>query len=168
MKFKFFYKNLFLILAIDILLLVVSLYTAYLARFDFLIPQDYLFLFKKILPIVLFIKVICFYYFDLFRGMWRYTSLADLLNIIKASSVSTMFIMCYILLMYRFSGFSRSVFIIDWCFTIILIAGFRMSVRVYFVHFSEKKSLIFAIQKIWELLTRKPSNRSGKSAKSIH
>jgi len=158
MKFKFLYKNFFMVLCIDILLLAGSLYAAHLVRFDFLIPEDHFISFKKIIPIVLIIKLACFYYFDLYRGMWRYTSLADLLNIIKASIVGTLLIMCFILLIYRFTGFSRSIFIIDWCFTIILIAGFRMSVRVYFVHFSEKKSLIPAIKKIWELLNRKPSN----------
>ena len=89
MNFKFFYRNIFLVLGIDVFLLVGSLYAANLVRFDFMIPQEHFMSFKKIFPVVLFIKIVCFYYFDLFRGMWRYTSLADLLNIIKASSVSS-------------------------------------------------------------------------------
>jgi FlaA1/EpsC-like NDP-sugar epimerase len=36
-----------------------------------------------------------------------------------------------------------------------------MSVRVYFVHFSEKKSLVFTVNKIWEILTRKPTNKKN-------
>jgi FlaA1/EpsC-like NDP-sugar epimerase len=64
--------------------------------------------------------------------MWRYTGILDLLNVIKAASVSTLLITFFILLKYHFIGFSRSVFLIDWCFTILLIAGFQLVVRIYF------------------------------------
>ena len=158
MKTMFHNKNLIPILCIDMFLLASAFYLAHLVRFEFNIPASYLKLFLNIIPVVLVIKVACFYFFDLYRGMWRYTSLADLLNIIKASSISTLLILCFILLKYRFTGFSRSIFIIDWCFSIILIAGFRMSVRIYFVHFSDKKSLITTVQKFWELLTKKSAN----------
>ena len=158
MKLKLIYNNLLLVLGTDFLLLGGSLYAAYMVRFEFQIPPDHLTSFKNILLLVLALKFICFYYFDLYRGMWRYTSLADLLNIIKASTVSMLLITCYVLFRYRFTGFSRSVFVIDWCFSMILIAGFRMSVRIYFVHFSEKTTLISTLIKIWRLLNRKPVN----------
>jgi len=158
MKHKLIYKNLFWVLGIDILLIMGSLFAANLVRFDFQIPHTYLVSFLKLIPVVLFFKIVCFYFFDLYRGMWRYTSLADLLNVIKASSVSSLLIICFVLLRYRFVDFSRSIFLIDWCFIIILIAGFRISVRVYFVHFSEKLSLTSAIKKIWQILVRKPTD----------
>jgi len=89
------------------------------------------------LPFVLIIKIGCFYFFDLYRGMWRYTSIADLLNIIKASSISTLIIICLILFSRtRFVGFPRSVFIMDWCFTILLISGYRLCIRLYFERIS--------------------------------
>ncbi len=88
--------------------------------------------FYRILPFVLITKITCFYFFDLYRGMWRYTSIGDLLNIIKAASVSTLIITFFILIRYHFIGFSRSVFLIDWCLTILFIAGFRLVVRIYF------------------------------------
>jgi len=74
--------------------------------------------------------------------MWRYTSISDLLNIIKAVSLSTLVVVSFILFGTRFEGFSRSVFIIDWCFTILLISGFRLSVRYYFEHFNNDESVI--------------------------
>ena len=73
--------------------------------------------------------------------MWRYTSIADLLNIIKASSVSTLVIVCLILFSYsRFIGFPRSVFIMDWCFTVLLISGYRVCIRLYFERISNDKT----------------------------
>ena len=136
MKFRLFYKNFFVILGIDTLLLTCSLYIAYLVRFDFNIPHQNIISFFWILPFVLGIKIASFFYFDLYRGMWRYTSVADLLNVIKASTITTLLLISYILLRFRFVGFPRSVYLIDWCFTILFISGFRLAVRIFF----EKKS----------------------------
>jgi len=155
MKFISYNKNIALIICIDILLLMAAFYASHLVRFDFNIPESFLKSSINFFPIVLLAKLFFFYYFDLYRGMWRYTSLADLLNIIKAVSVSSLLIIFYIFLRYRFINFSRSIFIIDWCFTIILIAGFRMSIRIYFLYFSEKGSIGSALIKVWKLLRRK-------------
>jgi FlaA1/EpsC-like NDP-sugar epimerase len=137
MKIRILQRNFFIVVGLDILLIALSLYTAHLVRFDFNVPEQQLLLLKKILPFILVIKVICFYYFDLYRGMWRYTSISDLLNVIKAATVSTLLIILFILLKYRFIGFSRSVFLIDMCFTFIFILGTRLCIRLYYEHLSE-------------------------------
>ena len=155
MKIKHLHKNIVLVIAIDILLLVGAFYLSFLVRFEFQIPQLHFKSFANLLPVVVLVKITLFYYFDLYRGMWRYTSLSDLLNIIKATSVSNLLIMFYILIRYRFIGFSRSIFIIDWCFTMLLIAGFRMTVRIYFLYFSEKEALNSKLQNLWKILRRK-------------
>ena len=153
MNFKIIYKNFFIVLGIDLLLLTASLFLAYLIRFDFDLPQQHSVLLYKMLPFVLIFKIISFYFFDLYRGMWRYTSIADLLNIIKASFVSTLCIVCLILFSHtRFIGFPRSVFIMDWCFTILFISGYRLGIRVYFEHFSEDKTGLIPI---WKTFNRK-------------
>jgi FlaA1/EpsC-like NDP-sugar epimerase len=64
--------------------------------------------------------------------MWRFTSVSDLLTIFRASVASTLFVVSGFLLLNRFEGFSRSVFIIDWCLTFIFVAGVRLLVRIYF------------------------------------
>ena len=92
--------------------------------------------FLKILPVLLLIKITCFYFFDLYCSMWRYTSVEDLLNVIKACTVSSLLIITYILFSSRFIGVPCSVFIIDFGFTVLLIAGLRLSVRFYFEHFT--------------------------------
>jgi FlaA1/EpsC-like NDP-sugar epimerase len=127
-------KNTVITLAIDTLLLCAAYYLSHLIRFDFDIPQRFINSFYRTLPFIWVIKLSIFYLFDLYRGMWRYTSISDLFNIIKASTVSTLLIVLWILLNYRFIGFSRSIYLIDWCFTIIFISGFRVCVRLYFEH----------------------------------
>jgi len=140
MKFRFLYKNFIIVLLADILLLTGSLFLAYLIRLDFILPYPYSVLLFQMLPFVLIVKIGCFYFFDVYRGMWRYTSIADLLNIIKASCLSSLVIIFLILFSHsRFIGFPRSVFIMDWCFTVLLISGYRLCIRLYFERISNDK-----------------------------
>jgi FlaA1/EpsC-like NDP-sugar epimerase len=87
--------------------------------------------------------------------MWRYTSIADLFNIMKASMFSTLLIIAFILLRYRFIGFPRSVFLIDLCFTILFISGFRVGLRLFFEYTSNDKISQSTHQSVWDLFKRK-------------
>jgi FlaA1/EpsC-like NDP-sugar epimerase len=125
-------KNFWVMLVGDIALLGISYVLAYGLRFEFHIPQNYIALLKKsIIPVVIS-KLLFFYWFKLYRGMWRYTSIADLLNIIKAVFTSTMVVMVAILMFHRFEGYPRSVFVIDAILTLTFISGFRLAVRLVF------------------------------------
>jgi FlaA1/EpsC-like NDP-sugar epimerase len=146
MKFKFVNKNIILVALTDALLITISFYAAHLVRFDFDIPHSFKMSFLKILPFLLATRISCFYIFDLYRGMWRYTSIADLLNTIKAASASTLLVVCFILFRYHFIGYSRSIFLIDWSFTILFISGFRLGVRLYFESTGQGKSWLNTIR----------------------
>jgi FlaA1/EpsC-like NDP-sugar epimerase len=136
-------------------MLTASLYGSYLVRFEFGIPSLFIERLLKILPLVMAIKLAAFYFFDLYRGMWRFTSVADLLNIIKASSASTLIIISFVLFHSRFEGYSRSVFLIDWCFTILFASGFRLGVRFYFESLEENQSWLNAFRSFFAPLKKK-------------
>jgi FlaA1/EpsC-like NDP-sugar epimerase len=162
MRARIFSRNFLVIFGIDAILLVASWYIAYLVRFEFNIPTQYWASFKRVLPLLLIAKIVGFYFFDLYRGMWRYTSIADLFNIIKASSVSSLAVIGIILFFTRFQGFPRSVFIIDWCVTILLISGFRLIIRLYFEHVTEKNP--------WRIAARAffaPTHRKSPNSKNL-
>jgi FlaA1/EpsC-like NDP-sugar epimerase len=120
------------------LLLAAAFIGAHLIRFEFSIPMHFVQSLKQMLPWVLLAKLSCFYFLGLYRGMWRYTSIADLLNVIKATIVSTLLILAFILFKSAFIGYSRSVFLIDFLLTILFIAGFRISVRLFFDRYSKE------------------------------
>jgi len=132
MKIRFLYKNLIVVLMFDALLLAAAWYGAYLLRFNFEVPKESMFFFKQMLPFIIGIKLIVFYFFNLYKGMWRYTSIKDFLDIIKAATVSSLIIVSIILFTYRFVGFARSIFILDWGLTVFFISGYRLSIRLYF------------------------------------
>ena len=161
MKYKLFYKNFLIVLAVDLLLLAASFYGAHLVRFDFDIPTRTYLSIKWVLPFVVILKIAIFYFFDLYRGMWRYTSLADLFDIIKASTLSTLVIIGIVLFKTRFIGFSRGVFVIDWCLTILFISAFRLSVRIYFEHFEKEKPWGSVFSTILGLLPKIQPNRKN-------
>jgi len=129
-------------MAIDIVLLYCSLYFAYLIRFDFDIPVREWESFREILPYMMAVKLISFYFFDLYKGMWRYTSLNDLLNVVKAVISASFTVIVLILYINRFEMTSRSVFVIDWCLTIIFIITLRIATRLCFEQFTENISFV--------------------------
>ncbi|MBL7207976.1 MAG: polysaccharide biosynthesis protein, partial [Desulfobacterales bacterium] len=61
----------------------------------------------------------------------------------------------------RFQGFSRSVFIIDWCLTILFVSAFRLSVRIYFEHLSKEQLWKAVSLSFFGLLSKKRSGRKN-------
>ncbi|MGA1870316.1 MAG: polysaccharide biosynthesis protein [bacterium] len=127
---KLFNKNFWIILLCDICLIIAAYWLSYLFRFEFRIPHNNYINFHNTLLPILIIKTATFFYFGLYRGMYRYTSISDLLNIIKASLVSSAVIALGLLTIHRFEGFARSVYFIDGMLTVCFIGGFRLSMRL--------------------------------------
>jgi len=125
-------KNMIVISVLDILLLMAAFLMSHLLRFDFEWHKAAQYMPFKAIPLILLTKIICFHWFDLYRGMWRFASIRDLINVIKAATVASLLIITAILLTQRFAGFSRSVYVIDCGLTIFLVAGLRLFVRFFF------------------------------------
>ena len=119
-------------LLLDAVLVVACFFLAYLFRFEFVIPDKELAAISATLPFVLVIKLCCFFFFKLYRGMYRYTSMVDLINVLKAVFTSSLFIILAVLMIHRFVGYPRSIFIIDGLLTFLAIGGVRVAIRIYF------------------------------------
>ena len=156
------YRNFLIVLAIDASLVALSWYLANLLRFNFDIPPDSMSAIKRLLPVILGTKMVVFYMFNLYKGMWRYTSIDDLLNIIKASGISSLLVVTVVAFTHGLAGFARSAFVIDWVLTIFLIGGYRIGIRLYFwlgpkdrlssfrllIHFTLKKGVRSGARKL--------------------
>ncbi|MCG8565104.1 MAG: polysaccharide biosynthesis protein [Desulfobacterales bacterium] len=126
------YSSLSIVLAADVLTILSAYYLAYLIRFDFEITNGMFIGFNQTIALVLLVKITAFTLFKLYKGMWRFTSITDLFNVIKACSVSSMLLVLFLLFLNRFEGLSRSVFVIDWILTLLMVAGFRIFIRIYY------------------------------------
>ena len=83
-------RNFILLLLADIGLVAISFYLSIIFRFDFRVSSEIRsFISLQNIFLLLFVKIFCFRLFSLYRGMWRYTSVWDMLNIIKANSLSS-------------------------------------------------------------------------------
>jgi FlaA1/EpsC-like NDP-sugar epimerase len=124
-------KNFWIILVIDVGLVCTSYVLAFLIRFEGNIPTEQMQLLALTLPWIVLLKIAVFAWIGMYRGMWRYTSIADLINIITATVISAGVIALVLVLVRRFEGFSRSVLILDALITLMLIGGIRLLIRVY-------------------------------------
>lgn len=123
-------RNFWIVFSVDALLLFLAYFFSYIIRFEGHISPTEVSSFKKTIWFIIPLKLLVFWQFKLYRGMWRYTSTADLINIIKATFVSSSAITLIILFVYHFQGFSRGVFIIDALLTLMFISGIRLSIRL--------------------------------------
>ncbi|NOX25900.1 MAG: polysaccharide biosynthesis protein [Deltaproteobacteria bacterium] len=123
--------NFWVIIVLDALLLSAAHIMAYWVRFDGHIASEWHNI-RRVLPLYLPFKLIVFYLLGLYRGMWRYTGISDLLNIIKAVAVTTISAICFLVVLNRFAGFSRSVFLMDGLFSMFFIGGLRLALRIYY------------------------------------
>jgi len=121
---QFFLKrNFWIIFLLDLLFLSFCYYSAYWLRFDGNItPVIKNQIVSTIVPL-LFIKISGFFFFDLYRGMWRYAGVKDLINVIKASITGSFLFVVYLAAFHHFKGVSRGVLLADAVLTIVSIGG---------------------------------------------
>ncbi len=130
--------NLILLLISDTLIILTAFYFSALIRFDFIIPNDLLtFITYQNFTLILFIKVSSFRIFALYRGMWRYTSVWDMINIIKGNMLATFLIINVIIFSIGFQNISRSLIIIDFIICTGMISVSRLGIRMFFSHIKE-------------------------------
>ncbi len=133
-------KNIWLFLLADSLVITLSLFGAYLLRFDFLIPKDLISNAYYFLVVLLFSKLSVNVVFNVYSGLWKYTSVADLLNIIKASSAGTILSAALTLMVLGFFAIPRSIFFIDYILSTVGFISARATVRIYSNYFVNKKN----------------------------
>ena len=84
----------------------------------------------KTLPLLLAARIGALLLFRLHHGLWRYVGTVELLQIIKATTVSSVAFAALEVLIFGLEGFPRSVFLLDWAGNIFLLSGVRLFVRV--------------------------------------
>jgi FlaA1/EpsC-like NDP-sugar epimerase len=131
MKHAFKYRNFWVMLGADALVVIFSYYFSYFLRFEGVIsPKELSNILQSIVWIVP-VKLGCFFFFNLYSGMWRYTGLREMLDLVRACLTSSAIIIAVLLITVRFEGFPRSIFIIDFLLTLLLVGALRITIRLY-------------------------------------
>ena len=123
----------YLMLLGDAILFAGALVLAYLFRFEFSLDAFFAQQLRTIWIPILLVKLCIFFLFGLYKGMWRYTSTRDFWRLLQASATSTLLIMAFIFIFYRFEGgYSRAVVLMDGGLTFLFTGGLRMAIRSFF------------------------------------
>lgn len=125
------YKRRVLEVLLDFLVIFSAYYLAFALRYEFQLNESLLRLFLPSLPLVLIATFATFLFFGIYRGLWRYTGLDDLVRIAQGAACAALLSMAAILLMYRFVGYSRVVFIVYGLLLFFGLAGSRLSFRLF-------------------------------------
>ena len=103
---------------------------AHLLRFEAGMSGEIQRLILQSLPVILVVKVACFAACGLYRGVWRYLGLSDLITVFKAVTLASLCSQLVLLYLWRFEGYSRAVLVIDWMLTFVAIGGSRVVERL--------------------------------------
>jgi UDP-GlcNAc:undecaprenyl-phosphate GlcNAc-1-phosphate transferase len=88
-------------------------------------------LFLKSLPILIILKLVAFLVVGVYRGIWRYTSIKDVVTFGKGVALGSILSILAILLIYRFAGFSRMLFVLDAFLLMAAVSTSRLAFRLF-------------------------------------
>ncbi|MFQ6023456.1 MAG: polysaccharide biosynthesis protein [Acidiferrobacterales bacterium] len=143
----------------DLLMIPVAWLGAYWLRFNLeSIPEPYLGQAMVMLPIVILVHASVFLYFGLYRGVWRFASVPDLIRITKAVAVAVAVSAVAIFLVTRMAYIPRSVIPLHALLLLGLLGGPRLLYRWFKDHKiyyrTGKKALIVGAGRAGEMLVR--------------
>ncbi len=131
--------NFYIVFVVDLVLFSAALFLAYLVRFEFSLDELLLVQIIFLLPLVLVVKFGAFFFLGLYKGMFRYAGIADLWKLCRATVLSTLVLMAIILIVHRFQGYSRAVFLIDGVLSFLFTGGLRLFIRLIFREYVENR-----------------------------
>jgi UDP-GlcNAc:undecaprenyl-phosphate GlcNAc-1-phosphate transferase len=116
---------------LDFFVVASCYYAAYRLRFED--PEDFLrnfAIFSQSLPVVLAVQTSAFFVVGVYRGAWRHFGMLDSLVVAKGVFFGTLTAQLLILYAYRFSSYSRAVFVIYAVLLLLAVTLSRASFRL--------------------------------------
>lgn len=153
-----------LVVILHAFLVVLSNYFAFWLRFDGAILEPAWNMFTHTLPWLVVIRGLTFIPFRLYEGLWRYTGIWDLRDIIAGVLTSTFIFYVMTQWALGLDAYPRSVFIIDSMLLIFLAGGSRLMRRIYkgMAQLKGKRRvLIFGVGDTAEMVVRDMKNNGA-------
>jgi UDP-GlcNAc:undecaprenyl-phosphate GlcNAc-1-phosphate transferase len=166
------YKRQLIQVILDLSLIAFSYYLSYRLRFS---SADFFFYFKVFLhslPTVIACKFVAFFAMGTYRGIWGSMGSSDIFVLVKASSLATLLSVVAVTFIYRFTDFSKGIFLIDWLLTSAFLVGTRGSFRIFLDTIKRKtlggeKTLIYGAGRGGELLLREILNNKNLNMQPV-
>ncbi len=166
------YKRRLLEVLLDFLLIASAYYLAFGFRLEFRMTDSLMNLYLQSLPVVIVATYTTFYLCGIYRGIWRYTGLEDLVGIFKGVAYGTSLSIIALTLLFGFTGFSRIALLFYGLLLFLGMAGSRLSFRLFGLLFSGTRTekvpvLIYGAGDGGEAVVRECRKNSGLAYRPI-
>src|SRR3990172_11988728 len=115
---------------LHLLIFAGAYHLAYLIRFEFFIPPEYRQVIRETILYLLIAKALGFLVFGLFQGWWRFVSIRDILPIAAGCTAGSTIFAGIDLLFLGDVTVPRSVYLLDWGITLLVVLAARYFIRM--------------------------------------
>ncbi|MEY6432633.1 nucleoside-diphosphate sugar epimerase/dehydratase [Thioalkalicoccus limnaeus] len=161
-------RSRFVVLLHDVAMIPVAWFLAYWMRFNLgYVPPEFIEAAVDTLPIVILVLGLVYWLFGLYRGVWRFASMTDLVRIAKAVLVGTTLLLFLLFALNRLAYMPRSVPVLFVIFQLLLLAGPRLFYRLikdrHFDWDAGQRVLIVGAGRAGEMLARDMLRDTGRA-----
>lgn len=146
-------------------------YFAFFIRFDGVIPPLDFNLFLLYLPLIVIIRLVFYLQAGLYKDLWRYASISDLIKIIKSATIGSIIFFLMVRYLFREIPYPRSIYVIDFLLFIIISGGSRFLIRILREYLSSqtsgRRTLIIGTGSAGETIVRDMKNNPDLGYKPI-
>ncbi len=121
------YKRRLFELLFDLLLIGISYYLAFWTRFGMDMTRDSVKLFLASWPVAFAVTYACFFLLGIYRGVWRYIGITDMIRYVLAALLSGGLSWLLIRIIYPAQSYSGEVYLLYILFLLIGLSGSRSS-----------------------------------------
>lgn len=137
-------------------------YLAFMLRFDFSLQPERIKQFIAYLPLILIIRLVFYLKSGLYKDLWRYSSIRDLLKIFMSVTAGSISFFIIVKLLFADSAYPRSIYILDWLLLIMISGGGRLFIRVFKEYMQPlsagKRTLLIGAGDAGEMIVRDMKN----------
>jgi len=119
-----------IVMLVHLVLVLAVYFSSFLLRYDFELGQLPFTLLLQSLPLVVLVRMGTLAAFRLFQGLWRYVSVRDIVQIVKASTAGSVIFVPLAWLIFGLNEFPLGVFVLDWAGNVLALSGVRVVSRL--------------------------------------
>ena len=125
------YKRRIFEVLLDVVLVILAYYFSYVLLFGSELGERVWLLFLSTVPLLIIVKMLAMLVAGVYRGIWRYISVDNLITYAKAVAAGSAVSVLVLLFAFRFQEFSRAVFVLDAMIFFLMLAGSRVAFRLF-------------------------------------
>ncbi|KPU27360.1 nucleoside-diphosphate sugar epimerase [Caloranaerobacter sp. TR13] len=161
------------LITIDMFLINLAFYLAFYLRFDGVLPPEHFHKYLDNILAITTIKIIVFYYFKLYKNLWKYASIEELVQIVVATVVANAAILSYLFI--KQAHLPRSIYILVTMIDMMLIGGVRFSYRAlrrvknrdFKISSNEKRVMIIGAGDAGAMVIKELKNHKDLNSKPV-